>query len=421
MTINFYLRNPKKDGICAIYASICYDNNRLIVFPGEKVHTGDWINKEGKKNEPKASAKNGTLIGNLFKAEKLYRDIYDDLKIKLGGIVPADIFKKAIAEKKNPLVVKVVKPVRIRIADFFQKTIDDTKNGDRLSDKKLKLKTDSIKPYNSTLASYTAYETDKHKVFYMDEISQKLLDDYDKYLTQEKKLALNTKSRYLKTFMLMLRYGVTKKVADKNAVESIKLSLRVERSDSIYLNDAEINDILNVTDFKTPLYEYVRDYFIIGCQTGLRFSDYSRIKKEHINNGKIQMIQKKVNERVTVPIHPIVKKILAKYPDGLPKCPPNQVFNAYLKEICAPLPSLQKVFEKKITRENEVVVEKFCKHQLVQSHTARRSFATNEYRRGTPAITIMAITGHKSDKTFLNYVKMDGEEHADLLGASWKK
>jgi integrase len=421
MTINFYLRNPKKDGICAIYASICYDNNRLIVFPGEKVHTGDWINKEGRKNEPKASAKNGTLIGNLFKAEKLYRDTYDDLKIKLGGIVPADIFKKAIADKKNPLVVKVVKPVRIRIVDFFQRTIDDTKNGDRLSDKKIKLKADSIKPYNSTLASYAAYETDKRKVYYMDEISQKLLDDYDKYLTQEKKLALNTKSRYLKTFMLMLRYGVTKKVADKNVLADIKLHLQGERSDSIYLNDGEINDILNITDFKTPLYEYVRDYFIIGCQTGLRFSDYSRIKKEHINNGKIQMIQKKVNERVTVPIHPIVKKILAKYPDGLPKCPPNQVFNAYLKEICAPLPSLQKVFEKKITRENEVVVEKYSKHQLVQSHTARRSFATNEYRRGTPVITIMAITGHKSDKTFLNYVKMDGEEHADLLGASWKK
>ena len=421
MTINFYLRNPKKDGVCAIYASICYDNNRLIVFPGEKVHTGDWINKEGKKNEPKASAKNGTLIGNLFKAEKLYRDTYEDLKVKLGGIVPADIFKKAIADKKNPQVVKVVKPVRFRIVDFFKKTIDETISGERLSNKKMKLQTGSIKPYNSVYSGFEAFELHKGRIYYMDEISQKLIDDFDRYLTQVKKLALNTKSKYLKTIMLMLRYGVEKKVVGKDIVSEIKVNLRCEKSDSIYLNDAEINDILNVTDFKTPLYQHVRDYFIIGCQTGLRFSDYSRIKKEHINNGKIQMIQKKVNERVTVPIHPIVKKILAKYPDGLPKCPPNQVFNAYLKEICAPIPSLQKIFEKKITRENEVVVEKFSKHQLVQSHTARRSFATNEYRRGTPVITIMAITGHKSDKTFLNYVKMDGEEHADLLGASWKK
>ena len=120
-------------------------------------------------------------------------------------------------------------------------------------------------------------------------------------------------------------------------------------------------------------------------------------------------------------VHPIVKKILAKYPGGLPKCPPNQVFNAYLKEICAPLASLQKVFEKKITRENEVGTEKHKKWEMVQSHTARRSFCTNEYRSGTPIITIMAISGHKSDKTFLNYVKMDGEEHADLLGAAWRK
>ncbi len=212
MTINFYLRNPKKDGVCAIYASICYDNNRLIVFPGEKVHTGDWINKEGKKNEPKASAKNGTLIGNLFKAEKLYRDTYEDLKVKLGGIVPADIFKKAIADKKNPQVVKVVKPVRFRIVDFFKKTIDETISGERLSNKKMKLQTGSIKPYNSVYSGFEAFEFHKGRTYYMDEISQKLIDDFDRYLTQVKKLALNTKSKYLKTIMLMLRYGVEKKV-----------------------------------------------------------------------------------------------------------------------------------------------------------------------------------------------------------------
>ena len=420
MKIKFYLREPEKIGATAIYASICYNGNRIIVFPGESIHTKDWTKEDG-RNEPRDIVRNATLIGNLLRARLRYMETYDNLKVALGGIVPPDVFKKAIYNKQNPQQVKVEKPVRISIAEFFQQTIYDTKNGIRLSDKKLKLKTDSIKPYNSTLASYKAYELNKPKTYYMDEVSQKLLDDYDKYLTQVKKLALNTKSRYLKTFMLMLRYGVEKKVTNKNILADIKLHMPGERSDSIYLNDAEIQDLINIKKFKTPLYEHVRDYFIIGCKTGLRFSDYSRIKKEHINNCKIQMIQKKVNERITVPIHPIVDNILSKYPNGLPKCPPNQVFNAYLREICEPIPSLQKVFEKKITRENEVVTEKFMKWQLVQSHTCRRSFATNEYRNRTPIITIMAITGHKSEKTFLNYIKMDGEEHAELLGQVWKQ
>ncbi len=334
--------------------------------------------------------------------------------------MPADIFKKAIADKKNPQVVKVVKPVRIRIVDFFKQTIDETISGERLSNKKMKLQEGSLKPYNSVHSGFEAFELHKGRAYYMDEISQKLIDDFDKYLTQVKKLALNTKSKYLKTIMLMLRYGVEKKVVGKDIVSEIKVNLRCERSDSIYLNDDEITDILNITEFKTPLYEHVRDYFVLGCMTGLRFSDYSRIKPEHINNGMIQITQKKVVQRVTIPIHPVVKSILAKYPDGLPKCPPNQVFNSYLKEICTPVVSLQKVFEKKITRENEIGTIKYKKWELVQSHTARRSFCTNEYRAGTPIATIMAISGHKNDKTFLNYVKMDGEEHADLLGQAWK-
>ena len=208
---------------------------------------------------------------------------------------------------------------------------------------------------------------------------------------------------------------------DKKLLADIKLCLRGERSDSIYLNDSEIDDLLKIKTFKSPTHELVRDYALIGFKTGLRFSDFSRIKPEHINNGMIQITQKKVMERVTVPIHPIVADIFKKYPKGLPKCISNQHFNEYLKEICEPVPSLQKVFEKKITRENEVVIEKFKKWQLVQSHTCRRSFATNEYRRGTPVITIMAITGHKSEKTFLNYIKMDGAEHAELMQQGWNK
>jgi len=420
MKIKFYLRQPEKKGVTAIYASICYNNNRIIVFPGESIHTSDWINEDG-RNEPRDVARNATLMGNLLRARLRYMETYDNLKQALGGTVPPAVFKKAIYNKQNPPQVKIEKPVKISIADFIKRTINDTKNGSRLSSKKLKIKADSIKPYNSTFASYQAYELDRRRTFHMDEVSQKLLDDYDRYLTQVKKLALNTKSKYLKTFMLVLRYGVEKKIVNKSTLDDIKLYVPDEPSDSIYLNEAEIQDIVNIKDFRTPLYEHVRDYFIIGCKTGLRFSDYSRIKKEHICNGKIQMIQKKVNERITIPIHPMVDKILSKYPDGLPKCPPNQVFNSYLKDICEPIPSLQKIFEKKITRENEVVTEKFMKWQLVTTHTCRRSFATNEYLNGTPFITIKAITGHKSEKTFLNYIKLDGEEHADLLGKVWER
>jgi integrase len=45
----------------------------------------------------------------------------------------------------------------------------------------------------------------------------------------------------------------------------------------------------------------------------------------------------------------------------------------------------------------------FQKWQLITTHTARRSFATNAYLQNVPSISIMKITGHKTEKSFLKY------------------
>jgi len=45
----------------------------------------------------------------------------------------------------------------------------------------------------------------------------------------------------------------------------------------------------------------------------------------------------------------------------------------------------------------------------------------NEYLAGTPTLTIMAITGHKTEKVFLRYIKLVASDHARLLKAHWEK
>ena len=61
------------------------------------------------------------------------------------------------------------------------------------------------------------------------------------------------------------------------------------------------------------------------------------------------------------------------------------------------------------------------KFELVSSHTARRSFATNLYKSGFPAISIMQITGHRTETAFLKYIKVTPKEHAKLLALHWQK
>ena len=58
---------------------------------------------------------------------------------------------------------------------------------------------------------------------------------------------------------------------------------------------------------------------------------------------------------------------------------------------------------------------KYKKYELVSTHTARRSGATNMYIAVIPTLAIMKITGHKTEKAFLKYIKISEEENAEML------
>jgi integrase len=55
------------------------------------------------------------------------------------------------------------------------------------------------------------------------------------------------------------------------------------------------------------------------------------------------------------------------------------------------------------------------KYNLISTHTARRSFATNLFLADVPPISIMKITGHKTERAFLSYIRMTSEQNADKL------
>jgi integrase len=81
--------------------------------------------------------------------------------------------------------------------------------------------------------------------------------------------------------------------------------------------------------------------------------------------------------------------------------------NQYLKEI-GELAELNEMITLK--RGGTTVTDK--KYNLISTHTARRSFATNAYLARVPSIAIMKITGHRSEKSFMKYIKVDSLQSA---------
>ncbi len=236
---------------------------------------------------------------------------------------------------------------------------------------------------------------------------------------QSLNLATNTIGKKIQTLKIFLNAATDKGYNKFRHYKSPRFSAITEESQSIYLNQDELNAIYSLDLSGNERLEKVRDLFIVGCWTGVRFSDISQITPNSIDNGFISIKQSKTGGRVVIPVHDTVKAILDKYDSQLPPPITNQKFNKYLKEITKKA-KLNEEIHISITKGGIKRSKAYKKHELVTTHTGRRSFATNNYLMGVPTLDIMAITGHKTESSFLRYIKVTPKEHAERIRTIWK-
>ena len=189
-----------------------------------------------------------------------------------------------------------------------------------------------------------------------------------------------------------------------------------EESDTVYLSMNELEKFEKLNLSSNPSLDKVRDLFLIGCYTGLRFSDFTQIQPENINkeNSMLFIRTQKTSERVAIPLHKTVRTILEKHKNKLPKAFSNQAMNSYIKDIGS-LAKINELIETTITRAGIVEKTVLPKYKLISTHTARRSFATNLFIADVPSISIMKITGHKTERSFMQYIRITQEQNADKL------
>ncbi len=241
------------------------------------------------------------------------------------------------------------------------------------------------------------------------------------YLTITLNSSPNTVGKLITNLKVVLRDAYEDGVTKNDFYRNRNFLSPNSVSDTIYLSLEEVEAIYNLDLKSRPSYDRVRDMFIIGCYTGLRYSDLVQINPDSIESNMINLVQAKTNNRILVPIRPIVARILAKYNSSLPRIS-NQKFNAYLYEVCKMIDILSKDCEVKTIKGGKRYTETKPKYELVSSHTARRTFATNEFKLGELSVQdIMAITGHKTTKAFYKYIRETPNEVSLRVASIWSK
>ncbi len=158
--------------------------------------------------------------------------------------------------------------------------------------------------------------------------------------------------------------------------------------------------------------ERIRDLFVIGCLTALRYSDYSTLTNQNLIGEYIVKRTKKTNVDVKVPIHDYVKEIFEKYGGHIPCQLCIQHFNKYLKLVMREVGLTDKITYS-YTKGGKLITNTREKWELISSHTARRSAATNMYLAGRmKTLEIMRLTGHRSEQNFFRYIRLTNDDTA---------
>lgn len=231
------------------------------------------------------------------------------------------------------------------------------------------------------------------------------------HFLRKKDLKINTVRSIISKLVAVLNHAARAGHEIKNELNRYLPGL--EEQTSIYLTLDEISQIYNLKLNKEA--EIVRDTFLIGCFTGLRFSDLTCLSRKNFVDGIIHTKTKKTGVPVKIPVHWMVRELCKKYDYNFPEQKSIQNYNTLIKRICKKAGITKSVLDE-YTRGYKKISKPTPKYMLVSSHTARRSFATNLYlEKKFSILSIMLMTGHKTEESFFRYIRVGKEENAKEL------
>lgn len=396
--ITYVLKDPQFKAVVKhptlIYLTFYYDGCRMKMSTGERIHPNHW-NKS--KCRARANAPlSASLNAYLDRLEAKVKNIHLQMKSELMPITPN--FLRIAIEQDIKYGSK-----KITFTDFFDELILEKENNNT--------KDGTLQVYHSALKLLKKFTGSKN----FNDIDSNWFKRYQTYLEnyRDKKIPDGYGANYIGKNIAIIKEVMTiaknRKLHRNDNYKNSEYKKPSEEADTIFLTTEELIKIHKAN--LSPAMEKIKDRFLIGAFTLLRFSDNTTITLDNIQDGLMYDKNKKTGANVVIPIHYIVKEILEKYPDGLPPAISNQKTNKALKIIgeMAGIDTLTIIHKTKGGKVHEI---KCPKYKLITTHTARRSAACNMLLAGISKKIIMMLGGWKSDKSFNKYLRVSQLEVA---------
>lgn len=406
MKITFELRKEKvtQDGLIPIQIVVRAEGIRIRKNTGFSTKEVFWNGSRVKPGNKREDNNYQVVNDELQKLEGRVSDIFLFLRIN-----KLEFTKKLFLEKYESKEEITVSPE----LDFF-KCFDD------YIDKGKPIKTYNTIKGQVTVRNYLEIFA-KEKGFkitfdIIDVFFFELLRDYS---YQTKEIKQNYFCKIIKVLKSFLNWATDKGYNSTRDFEKFKAS--DHDIDIIYLSFEELMKLYN-KDMKSNKLSQVRDFYCMGCFTGLRFSDLSKLHLANISDDHIVIsIQKTKTQNHAIKLNKYAKEILNKYKGTIYEPLPvisSQKFNEYIKDCCE-LAEINQSFTIHWFVGNQKKSLTQPKHRFITSHTARKTFITNSLLLGMEPKAIKKIANIKKDAVLDKYMKVTEAFTDEQMDKAW--
>ncbi|MFW5536073.1 MAG: phage integrase SAM-like domain-containing protein [Segatella copri] len=431
----------------SLRARVRYEGKVYKMSLGIKIKEHEWLKYKSLKYTSSAlmtslGIRYGQFASMLMQIKHSLEESFipDQAPSVIHSIIYSNINKTSVE------ALAANKPKDILLRDYLTTYIDDLKTGVRTKQRhSIRVSDGYINNVEDLLKKIKGFEVANKKRLRLDDVTMLFQRLFIKYL-RDLGLKPNTIATRLSAIRTIMQVAYLEKKTTNLDHQNPQFVPCREEVDEIFLNPDQIDQMMKldlsskevlqgyVKKYKLdegrekplPQFEWkfmkfikeTRDVFIVGCLTGQRHSDYSRINSDMIVtlNDKqfIKLRQKKTKKEVYIPLDNRVKEILDKYNGELPYiciC----TFRNHLHLLGEFLGWTE--VAKFATYENTDNL-RIC--DMLTTHTARRSFATNAYAAGISIASIIAVTGHASERSFRTYMRLDVQEKATIAAENFK-
>jgi hypothetical protein len=409
--VRFRLNNPVPEKLTSILSELYISRAiRPVLATGEHCKPENW---DGSRVVPGGSMSKGAAANinrHLAQIEadlmELWRDNKSASRDEIKAMASELINGSAPVQKKT----EEGNPVLTWMREFVSQS---------------KKKAGTAQVYNATIDHLEGYVKKKNLALTWESFNLDFYESFVDYLYGLKHND-NTVGKYIRKLKHLISEAFERNLHTNLSFKKKGFKAPSAEVDEIYLNEAEIIQYYN-TDLKDfPNWKELTESkmrFVFDCWVGLRFGDLTRINPNQVQKGLngpiLRVVTEKTGEEVLIPFHPLAEEIWNYWQKNPPKKIDNPTFNEHIKTI-AEKAGFDELVQKRNTIKGQVTIQWVKKFEMVKAHTARRSFATNCYLMKIPTRTIMAITGHRTEKAFLKYIRVTKDQHVQIMASFFK-